>query len=125
MYRRTVYFRCPAPGQPRLAQYALIRPLLGLVRLLSSPLAQPSALSLVLAFSVAARLVLVLDMEFSITPEWVTKLRHDVEEWDDRVRLGRKADEWQRPRRWTWPELAPPPLKYTGDAAERVRVLQS
>ena len=59
-------------------------------------------------------------MGFSITPEWVARLRQDLEKWDDRVRQGRRDyREWEQ---WTWPELAPPPLKYTGDVTERVSI---
>ena len=75
--------------------------------------------------SFATQLALMLDIGFSITPEWVAKLRQDVKKWDDRVRLGRKNNRPRMRQRWVWPELAPPPLKYTGDAAERVSISQS
>ena len=76
----------------------------------------------------AVPLTASLDMQSFLTPEWIASLRRDVEKWDKRVRRQGSDDggmRWRRPRPpRTWLELVPP-LKYTGDAAERVRVLQS
>ena len=54
-----------------------------------------------------------LDMQFTITPEWVARLRQDVKDWDEWAEQGREYDRRSGTELWAWPDMTAP-LKSTG-----------
>ena len=58
-----------------------------------------------------------LSMSFSITPDWVARLRQDVKGWDEWAEQERENDRRSGTKLWAWPDMTSP-LRYT--AAEQV-----